>query len=118
MATWLKALIWLLILGTAVYVVFQVVPVWYANYQFKTDIEQIAATESYSTRTEGEIQQIILARAEYYGILLRPEHVHIWRTGRKLAIEVKYSVQIEVPLYHFEITFHPRSAGESLLAAQ
>jgi hypothetical protein len=114
MSTRLKALIWLLVLVSAMYVAFQVVPVWYANYQFQSDLEQIAVTESYSTRTEGEIQQIIASRAQGYGIPLRPEQIRVQRIGSQLAISAEYTVHIDLPVYPFEVRFHPSTKNRRI----
>lgn len=114
MTTRLKALIWLLVLASAMYVIFQMAPVWYANYQFQSDIEQLAVTESYSNRTEGEIQQIVAARAQSYGIPLRAEQIKVQRIGTQLAISAEYTVLIKVPVYPFEMKFHPSSKNRRL----
>jgi hypothetical protein len=114
MTTRLKALIWLLVLVSAMYVVFKVAPVWYANYQFQSDIDQIVVTESYSTRTEGELQQIVASRAKSYGIPLRPEQIRVQRIGTQLTISADYTVEIEIPGYPFEMTFHPNSKNRRI----
>jgi len=112
--TRLKALIGLLILGAGIYVMLQVVPVWYANYQFQSDIDQIAVTESYTGRSDGELQQIVAARAHSYGIPLRAEQIRVQRSGGQLSISAEYSVQIDVPVYPFEMRFRPSTKNRRI----
>jgi hypothetical protein len=110
----LKALISILIVAAVFYVALQVLPPWYANYQFQSDIEQIAINESYTSRTEGEVQEIVAARARNYGIPLRADRIRVERNGSQLIISTEYTVQIDIPVYPFEMTFHPASKNRRL----
>jgi hypothetical protein len=110
----LKTLVSIVVIVLAVYVVVQVLPPWYANYQFQSDIEQIAIVESYTMRTEGQVQEIVAARARTYGIPLSAERIRVRRANGQLAISAEYSVHIDLPFYPFEMTFHPETKNQRL----
>lgn len=114
MAARLKALAWILVMLAVGYVGLQVIPAWYANYQLQNDIEQIAIAESYTARPASEVQQIIAARASAYGIPLRPEQIRVQKGGGQLAISIEYTVHIDIPVYPFEVTFHPGTKNKRL----
>jgi hypothetical protein len=114
MTSRLKALLGLLVLVCAMYVAAQVAPAWYANYQFQSDLDQIAVTESYTTRSEGELQQIVATRAHGYGIPLQPEQIRVQRSGGQLFISAEYTVQIAVPVHPFEVTFRPSTKNKRI----
>ena len=110
----LKALVWILAAVCAVYIGFQLVPVWYANYQFQNDIEQVALVESYASRSEAEIQESVAARARTYGIPINAEQVRVQRDGSQLMIWTEYTVHIDLPVYPFDVKFRPSTKNRRI----
>lgn len=101
----LKALLLIAILCSALYVGSQVAPAVYSYYQFQNDLEQAVITESYSTRSEGEIQDSIVARGHDYGIPIRPDQIKVRRDGTELSISAEYTVHFDIPIHPFDLTF-------------
>jgi hypothetical protein len=101
----LKALLMIMIFGSAVYVGSKVAPAYYTHYQFQNDLEQAVMTESYSTRSEAEIQESVAARGRDYGIPLKLDQIQVRRDRSALSISVEYSVHFDIPIYPFDLRF-------------
>ncbi len=110
----LRALLTILIVGGAIYVGSKVVPAYYTYYQFQSDLEQVAMTESYSTRSEADIQESIAARGRDYGIPLKLEQIRVRRDGNELSISAEYTVHLDFPIYPFDLKFTPMTKNRRL----
>ena len=103
----LKALLTILIVGSGIYVGSKVAPVIYNYYQFQSDLEQVAMLASYTTKSETEVQESVLARARDYDIPLRKEQVWVKRSGEELSIAARYTIHLDIPVYPFDLNFTP-----------
>lgn len=110
----LKALLTILIVGGCVYVGSKVAPVYYTYYQFQSDLEQAAITESYTLRSEAQIQESVLARGRDYGIPLRLEQIRVRRAGNEISISAEYTIHLDLPLYPFDLKFTPSTKNRRI----
>src|ERR1700678_2362197 len=117
MAT-LKLVVILAILGALGLVAWKVIPPYFSNYQFEDSIKTEATQSTYSTRSEEDIREAIIKEARGYDIALTPKQVHVSRAGGygtgTLAIEVDYTVPIELPGYSTTIDFHPSTKNKGI----
>jgi hypothetical protein len=117
MAT-LKLVFVLAILGSLILVGVKVIPPYFSNYQFEDSIKSEATQSTYSTRSEEDIREAIIKEARGYDIALTPKEVHVSRAGGfgtgTLAIEVDYSVPIDLPGYSTTIEFHPSTKNKGI----
>lgn len=91
----LKALFGLAIVGGVVYVGAMVGPHYFAFYQFKDDVASAAKFGSTSEKSDTEIRDEVLAKANQYKISLREEQVLVTRDGRDVTIKAKYKEVVE-----------------------
>jgi len=110
----LKALLTILIVGGAVYVGSRVAPVYYTYYQFQSDLEQAAMVESYTTRSEADIQQSIATRGRDYGIPLRLEQIRVRRAGTELSISAEYTIHLDLPIHPIDLRFTPSTKNRRM----
>ncbi len=110
----LKSLLIILIVGGGIYVGSKVAPVYYTYYQFQSDLEQAAMTESYTTRSEADIQQSVATRGRDYGIPLRLEQIRVRRAGNELSISTEYTIHLDFPVYPFDLKFAPSTKNRRL----
>ena len=80
----LRALLTILIVGGCIYVGSKVVPAYFTYYEFQSDLEQLAMIASYSTRSEADIQESVVARGRDYGTPCRLEQIRVRRAGTTL----------------------------------
>lgn len=117
MAT-LKLVFVLAILGSLILVGVKIIPPYFSNYQFEDSIKSEATQSTYSTRSEEDIREAIIKEARGYDIALTPKEVHVSRAGGfgtgTLAIEVDYTVPIDLPGYSTTLEFHPSSKNKGI----
>jgi hypothetical protein len=89
-------------------------PAYYTYYQFQSDLEQAALTESYSSRSEADIQESVAARGRDYGIPLKLDQIRVRRSGNELSISAEYTVHFDFPIYPFDLTFTPATKNRRL----
>lgn len=110
----LKALITIAVLAAGIYVGYRVVPAYYYNYEFQSALEHTALTESYSARSEADIQELVAAQAQELNIPVKAEQIRVQRNGTQLTISTEYTISIDIPFYPFEIRFLPSSGNRRL----
>ena len=110
----LKALLTILIACGCIYVGSKVAPAYYTYYRFQSDLEQAGMAESYSTRSEAEIQESVAARGRDYGIPLKLDQIRVRRTGDELSISAEYTIHFDLPIYPFDLRFAPATKNRRL----
>jgi hypothetical protein len=94
-------------------VAFKLFPPYFSNYELEDAIKTEAVQSTYTTRSEEDIRDTVIKRARKYDIELTPKQVHVMRNGGigngTLAIDVDYTVPVDLPGYTAELDFHPSS---------
>jgi len=113
----IKLVFGLLIIAAAVYFAAELVPVYYANYEFQDAINTEATLETYTTKPEVEIQQMIFKKAQDLSIPLNREQIKVQRHGStgvgSLSIQAPYDVHLDVPGYPLDLHFNASSENKS-----
>jgi hypothetical protein len=106
------------IFGLVVLVGIKVIPPYFSNYELEDAIKAEALNSTYTTRSEEEIRDAVIKQAHSYDIELTSKQVHVTRTGGfgtgTTAIEIEYSVPINLPGYSTDIVFHPSSKNRGM----
>ncbi len=110
----LKALSGVLILVGIGYILWQVVPPIFNNYQFEDVIEQEARIGSYSNKSEEDIQEIVFTKAKDLNIPVTREQIKVERSGNFVAISVAYKVHVNLSVYPFDLNFSPSSKNKGM----
>lgn len=109
----LKLILILGILGFAVYVGTQVIPPYFANYQFQDDIENESKLSTYSSKTEDNIRDEIFKKAQDLEIPVSKDQIKVQRSGQQgtgtVYIGTEYVVHVDLPGYPMDLNFHPES---------
>lgn len=116
----LKLLIALGIIAVGVYVGFQVVPPFFANYQFQDAIQNEAVLQSYSNKSEDEIRETIFKKAQDLNIPIQENQIIVQRMGGGsggLAISAAYTVHLDLPYYPLDLEFRPASKSAPIPGA-
>jgi hypothetical protein len=117
MAT-IKTILVLGLLAAAVYVGAQVIPPYFANYQFQDTLDNEARLGTYSTKGDEVIRQAVFKRAQELELPLAVEDIKLMRVGPSgnaaaVTIEADYTVHVELPGYPMDLHFHPASKNQS-----
>ena len=98
------------------YVCAEMIPPYFSNYQFEDAIETEARMSTYSTKTEDQIRDTILKKAQDLEIPLSKEQIKVRRSGPTgsgfVLIEANYSVHVEMPGYPLDLDFHPSTKNK------
>lgn len=109
------------VIAVGVYVGFQLVPPFFANYQFQDAIQNEAVLESYTTKTEDEIRSTIYKKAQELEIPIREDQINVQRGAMggsgSLAISVTYTVHVALPYYPLDLEFRPASKSAPIPGA-
>jgi len=112
-----KLVFGLLVIVTAVYLGAELVPVYYANYEFQDAINTETTLETYTTKPEAEIQQMILKKAQDLQIPVSKEQIKVVRHGTtgtgSLSIQAPYDVHLDFPGYPLDLHFAASSENKS-----
>ena len=116
MAT-IKMVLILALLAGMVYVGAELIPPYFANYQFQDALDTEARLGTYSTKGDEVIRDNVFRRAQELELPLTRDQIKIQRTGNgsgngSVFIETSYSVHVDLPGYPMDLEFHPQSKNK------
>jgi len=113
----IKMIVGILVIVTCVYVGAELIPVYYANYEFSDVIKTEATLETYTTKPEADIQEMIYKKAQDLQIPLSKDQIKVARHGStgtgSLTIRAPYIVHVELPGYPLDLQFDPSTENKS-----
>jgi len=113
----IKLVIGLLVIVASVYMGAELIPVYYANYEFQDLIKTEATLETYTTKPEAEIQDTIFKKAQELQIPLTKDQIKVARHGTtgtgSLSIRAPYIVHVDLPGYPLDLNFDPSTENHS-----
>jgi hypothetical protein len=110
----LGTIIWLVILGSLIYVGFKVVPAYIDNYQLEDLMKQEARFANINRRTPEQLRDIVFKKVRELDIPARREDVRVEAVQSGYRISVKYTVVIDLPGYQLTLNFSPTADPRSL----
>jgi hypothetical protein len=115
----IKAFIGIAAIVLAVYVSWMLIPPYFANYEFEDDLHNIAISNTYGSKTEDDIRELVFSQAKELGIGLSKEQIKVTKAGPvnagSLEITVDYSVHVDLPGYPMDLHFQPSTVNRSVL---
>ncbi len=101
----------------AIYLGVELVPLYYANYEFQGDIKTEALTSTYTPKTEADIRESVFKLAKEYEIPITKEGIKVQRAGDlgsgTVTIDAPYTVHLDIPGYPFDLHFDPNTQNKS-----
>ncbi len=110
----IKLLVFLAVVGGAVFLALQFIPPYFNNYQFQDTLDDIARRNSYTQKTEDDVRQIVIDQAMSHDIHLKEDQVEISRTRDGMAISVHYRVHVDYVVGEKDLDFTTVSANKRL----
>jgi hypothetical protein len=112
----IKLILVLGLLGGLGYVGAEVIPPYFANYEFQDTLDTEARLGTYSTKGDEVIRDAVFKRAQELELPLTREQIKVQRTGGpgtgSVLIETSYSVHVDLPGYPMDLEFHPQSKNK------
>jgi hypothetical protein len=113
----IKLILVLALLAAGVYVGAEVIPVYFANYEFQDTLDSEARLGTYSTKSEDVIRDTVFKKAQDLEIPVVKDQIRVQRTGSagsgSVLIETDYTVHVDLPGYPVDLHFHPQSKNKS-----
>lgn len=114
----IKLLLGIAIIAAVIVIGVQVLPPFMNNYQFEDALNNQAMAATYSTKSEDEIRDIAYKSAKELDIPIKPEQIKVTRAGGMgtgtLAIEVNYTVHVDLPVYPLDLNFHAATKNKGI----
>jgi hypothetical protein len=114
----LKLVVGLFTIVAVVYLVAELAPPFFSNYQFEDVIKTEAQMGTYSTKSDDTIREEVFKKAQELDIPITKEQIKIRRIGSAYAgsvsIEAPYTVHLNLPGYPLDLNFDPSSTNKSV----
>ena len=112
----LRGVLSLVLVAAAIYVLWQVIPPYFRNYQFQDSIQEIARFTGIDSRlTEDDIRVKVLQAAKEYDVPLTAEQINVTRNGSEITISADYIVHISLPVRPVDLDFHPSTKQKPIM---
>lgn len=112
----IKLILGLMLLVALVYAGAELVPPYFANYEFQDAIDTEARLGTYSTKSDEVIRDAVFRRAQDLEIPVSREDIKVQRTGAggsgTVTVETDYSVHVDLPGFPMDLHFHPQSKNK------
>jgi hypothetical protein len=99
----------ILIIVGGIFVSVKLLPPYFSNYQFNDWLKDEATHDSYSTKTEDDIRNAVLKKADDLDIPLTADQVKVSRYGAQnngtIIIQAPYVVHVDMAVYAMDLHF-------------
>ena len=106
------------LLAASVYVGAELIPPYFANYEFQDTLDTEARLGTYSTKADDVIRDACFRKAQDLEIPVTKDQIKIQRSGNLgnggVVIETDYPVHVDLPGYPMDLHFHPESKNKSV----
>lgn len=110
----LKSLIGILVIAGGLYIAFNIIPPYFRNYQLQDDLDDIARHNSYTSKTDDEVKQLVITKARSEGIFVKDDQVIVSRTIDGLGISVRYRVHVDMAVHPVDLDFTANSMNKRI----
>ena len=114
----IKLILTLGLLAFGVYVGAEIIPPYFANYQFQDAIDTEARLATYSNKNEDSLRDSVFKQAQNLEIPVTRDDIKVQRTGTQgtgsVFIETDYTVHVDLPGYPLDLHFHPASKNKGV----
>ena len=106
----IKMFIGVVVIVAGIYISIMVIPPYFNNYQFRDWVKDEAIRDSYASRSEDDIRQAVIKKAQEYDIPLTEDGIHVTRSGNQfsgnVSIQAPYVVRVDLPGYPLDLHFN------------
>jgi hypothetical protein len=110
----LKGLLALVLVAVSIYLGWELLPPYLHKYEFQDDLDEIARRNSYTQKTDEDLQTLIIQKASSLDIPLKPDQITITRTGDGLGISVHYQVHVDMVMHPVDLDFVANSINKRI----
>ncbi len=104
------AMLGLLVLALTIYLGFKVIPVMVRGYEFRDYLEEQARFAA-TRRDDDDVRKAVILKARELELPVLGKDITLVRTSSRFDIAVKYTVQIETPVYTYDWVFDEKQSS-------
>jgi len=105
----IRMFVGILVIVGVIFLSVKLIPPYFNNYQFNDWLKDEATHDTYSVRSESDIRQAVLRKAQDFDIPLTENDIKVSRFGAQyngtLIIEAPYVVHVDLPGYPLDLHF-------------
>ncbi|HEX9899972.1 MAG TPA: hypothetical protein VGC81_12155, partial [Candidatus Methylomirabilis sp.] len=101
----LGALLFILVVGAAVYLAVSLVPPYWTYLSMQDPVRDAAVTAATARDGEATARAELLRKARDIGLRLEDENIEIVHEGQELVIRVSWVEPVDLPRYRYDIHF-------------
>lgn len=102
----------LVIVLIMIYVLWSMVPPYFANYNLEDFVTNEARADTYNNKTEDQIREAVFQKAQESEIPITRDQIQVQRGGNSVAIEVNYTVHLDFPVHPVDLNFKATSKNK------
>jgi hypothetical protein len=107
----------LAILALLIFLSVKLGPPYFANYEFKEDLDSMARLATYAqNKTAEDLKQDVIAKGKEDDVLLKDDDVVVERTPNGVNIKVNYSVHVDVLGQGKDLKFEIEAGNKNITA--
>jgi len=110
----LKGFLALAIVVGAFFVAWRMIPPYFNKYQFQDNLDDIARRNSYISKSDDDVKQLVVQKAQSMDIPLQEDQVAISRSADGIGITAHYSVQVDLLVKQLDLDFVVNSYNKRL----
>ncbi|MGA9800449.1 MAG: hypothetical protein WBQ68_15665 [Terriglobales bacterium] len=114
-----KLVFGIFVMVAAIYLIVVLAPPYFSNYQFQDALRTEAQMDTYNTKTEDQIRDLVFKKAQDLDVPVTREQIKVQRSGvtgsGSVSIEAPYTVHISLPGYPFDLDFDPSSRNKGVM---
>jgi hypothetical protein len=110
----IRGLIGLLVIAGGFYVAWNLIPPYFYHYQFQDDLDDIARRNSYTTKNDDDVKQMVISKAKSEDIILKEDQIVVSRGGDGLGISVHYRIHVEMAIHPVDLDFTAKSMNKRI----
>lgn len=105
----IKLVVGIFVIVATVYVGAEVIPPYFANYEFEDAVKNEATISTYSTKPEDAIRDSVFKKAQELEIPVSKDQIKVHREGPVgggyVLIDAAYTVHVDLPGYPLDLNF-------------
>jgi hypothetical protein len=85
----------------------RLIPIYIHNAELQQFVEQATHRAGAPTSSDDVLRTWVLEKAQDLDLPVKAPNVHIERSSDRVRIDVRYEVQVDLPLYTVNLHFYP-----------
>src|SRR6266581_4752032 len=109
----LKAILGIGLIVAVVWVLVEMVPPYYNNYQLQDVINAEARMNTYTPKPAEEMRDFVYRKCRELDIPVTRDQINVQREGQTVAIWLDYTVHVDLPGYPVDLNFHSSTKNKA-----